>query len=105
MVESCWNDRKCSKCRALAHYRTDMYLKRMPAPGLEYLCKICLETSEVPPKTALIVTNCAEPGCPLMAHGRLEALSSLPEQGEIPEILTNRSIGPLDRTVEQLDRT
>jgi hypothetical protein len=87
MSEQRWNDFICSKCGALAHCRTDMYLQGgVPAPGLEYLCKACLETTELPPNTAILVTRCAEPNCGRMANGRFELSSSLPDEGEIPEV-------------------
>jgi hypothetical protein len=87
MAELRWHDRRCTKCGAVAHCRTDMYLQNgIPAPGLEYLCKACLESTALPSKTALIVTNCAEPGCGFMAGGRFELTKSLPEHGEIPEV-------------------
>jgi len=86
MNNSRWNDRKCSKCEALAHCRTDRYLEdRVPVPGLEYLCKACLETTVLPPNTAIIVTNCAEPDCIRMAAGRFELLPPLGEEVEIAE--------------------
>ncbi len=86
MNDSRWNDRICSKCGALAHCRTDMYLQDgIPVPGLEYLCKPCLESTALPPKTAILVTRCAEPACGKMANGRFELLSHLGEEGEISE--------------------
>jgi hypothetical protein len=85
MNDSRWNDRKCSNCGALAHCRTDMYLQdSIAAPGLEYLCKVCLESTVLPPGTTILVTDCSEPACVRMADGRFELLSSLGE-GEIVE--------------------
>jgi len=63
-----------------------MYLQDgIPVPGLEYLCKPCLESTALPPKTAILVTRCAEPACGKMANGRFELLSHLGEEGEISE--------------------
>ena len=63
-----------------------MYLQDgIPAPGLEYLCKACLESTILPPRTAILVTNSAQPTCVRMANGRFELLSPLGEEGEIAE--------------------
>ena len=62
-----------------------MYLQGIPAPGLEYLCKICLDSTNLPHKTAIMVTRCAERGCERSAGGRIELLTSLGEEGEIIE--------------------
>jgi len=87
MTSSRWNDRLCSKCGALAHCRTDMYMQdRAPAPGLEYLCKTCMKSTPLPPRTALIVVSCAEPNCKHMAGGWFQLWPSLRSGDEIPEV-------------------
>ena len=83
MNESCWNDRKCSLCGILAHYRTEMYRWHRPVPGLEFLCPPCKESTELPAETNVTTTNCAEPDCTRTAQGRVELLG---EAGEVSEI-------------------
>ena len=83
MSESRWNDRKCSLCGALAHYRTEMYRSYRPVPELEFLCRSCRESTELPDETIVMTTNCAEPDCTRTAQGRIELLG---ETGEISEI-------------------
>jgi hypothetical protein len=83
MNESCWNDRKCSLCGALAHYRTEMYRSQRPVHGLEFLCRLCKESTELPAETNVTTTNCAEPDCTRTAQGRVELLG---EAGEVSEI-------------------
>jgi len=83
MAESRWNDKKCSLCDELASCQTEMYLQNSePVPGMEYLCKECRGKSSLPPNTAIIVTDCAEPDCGLMAVGWFEATQLLSEKSE-----------------------
>src|SRR5258705_5831393 len=73
-----WIDTKCSLCGNLAHYRTYMYLSQSRdkyAPGMEFLCKSCKESVELPTKTVLLPTSCAAPhGWPRTINGRIELL-------------------------------
>jgi hypothetical protein len=88
MDKSRWNDNKCSVCGGLAHCYTEMYLAnpRTHAPGMEYLCKMCMQPAQLPPNTAIILTDCAEPNCEAMANGRFEVLPALRAGNEVPEV-------------------
>ena len=83
MNEFHWNDRKCSLCGALAHYRTEMYRWHRPVPGLEFFCRPCKQSTELPAETIVMTTTCAEPGCTKTAKGRVELLG---EAGEVSEV-------------------
>lgn len=49
------------------------------APGMEFLCKPCRESVELPPKTTTLPTHCAQPGCRLSAQGCFEVLAEVSE--------------------------
>ena len=82
-----WNDRKCSLCDALAQGQTLMYLQdNIPAPGMEYLCRECMESALLPPRTSIVITRCAEPSCGRGAGGRFEAVPVLREENQPAEV-------------------
>ena len=83
MNESRWNDRKCSLCGALAHYRTEMYRSQRPVPRLEFLCRPCKESVDLPAETIVSTTNCAEPDCTRTAQRRVELLGEAGEASEV----------------------
>lgn len=53
---------------------------------MEYLCKSCLQTAQLPAHTVIIGTKCAEPECRSWANGRFEVLPHLREGNESTEI-------------------
>ena len=72
-----WNDSKCSNCGSLAHAQTLIYRERSPVPGLEFLCKQCINSVPLPSNAVLIANDCAQPGCVSAAACWVERFSQL----------------------------
>lgn len=58
MTDSSKNDRRCSRCGGPAQYWV-YFESGIPAAGLEYLCKKCVETIAVPHNTRILSTKLA----------------------------------------------